>query len=281
MPIRRPAVAGRFYPGDAKSLAALVDSLFPDGAPQAEAADTPCAVMAPHAGYVFSGQAAALALAGTRLPETLILLCPNHTGLGHPLGVWPDGAWETPLGAVPVNAELAESLCARGLFAKDTRSHLREHSLEVELPLLQRMAPDSPPSIVPVCVGTQDPRALAMAGGILADVCGQGIRDGSTGILISSDMNHYEDEETTMAKDERALECVLAQEPGALLERCRRERITMCGCGPMALALFCLRALRGTSGPSAPARLVCHTTSGKAFGDYARVVGYASVRVYL
>ncbi len=277
MPRRRPVVAGRFYPGDARVIIDYADSLLKYDGPL----DEPAVVMAPHAGWIFSGPLAAAALRGVRMPETLVMLCPNHTGLGQPLGVWPEGEWETPLGAVRVNAALAGRLCARGLYAADTASHAREHSLEVLLPLVQRLDPDHAPDIVPVCIGTQDARILSLAGAMLAAEAGAGIGEGSVMILVSSDMNHYENEDATLAKDTRALDCVLAGDPDALLERCRRERITMCGCGPMALALHCLYALRGGRLPGKPARLIGHGTSGPVSGDHERVVGYASARCYL
>lgn len=277
MPIRRPFVAGRFYPGDARALRQMVRDCLPASAP----ADSPRIVMAPHAGYIFSGPTAGAALAGVTLPKTLIVLCPNHTGLGHALGVWADGAWETPLGSVPVDSGTAARLLARGLYGQDTRSHLREHSIEVLLPFLQVLGGDKVPAIVPVCLGTQDQRALEAAGAILAGVVGQGLIDGSVGILVSSDMNHYESETVTRKKDELALQCVLDQDPKLLLDRCRADHITMCGCGPMALALHCLHFVRRGQAPSAPARVLAHTTSGKAASDYEHVVGYAAVRVYL
>ncbi len=277
MLLRRPAVAGRFYPGDAAAIAAYLDGLLAAD----EASDRPAVVMAPHAGWIFSGPTAAAALRGARPPQTLVMLCPNHTGLGQPLGVWPEGAWETPLGRVMVDDDLAGRLCDRDLFARDTASHAREHSLEVLLPFVQRLDPDRVPAVVPVCVGTQNPRVLALAGAVLAAEIGRGLEDGTVGILVSSDMNHYEDEATTLAKDARALDCVLGEDPDALLDRCRRERITMCGCGPMAMALHCLRALRGGRLPARPARLLGHTTSGQASGDFEHVVGYAAVRLYL
>ena len=275
---RQPVVANRFYPGSRRELAAVLQDLFPTYA----LTDKPSLVMVPHAGYIFSAATAAEALAGLRLPKTVVILCPNHTGMGtSPFGVWPEGDWLTPLGSVPVDAKMADALCSADVFSKDEPAHMQEHSIEVVLPFLQYMAGDCVPQIVPICVSTQNPAYISLAASVLAEKAGNGLRDGSILLIASSDMNHYEDEETTQIKDRRALECVLAQDADELLARCRAEHITMCGAAPMALALKTLAIVRGDKAPSRPARLTGHTTSGRAAHDYEHVVGYAGVRVYL
>lgn len=277
MPVRAPAVAGRFYPGEPSVLTRTLEQAFaPCGAAEK---DTPLALMLPHAGYVFSAGVAARTLAGVSLPQTLVILCPNHTGLGSTaFGVWTKGSWRTPLGEVAVDEDLAARLCGEPPFAPDTASHLREHSIEVILPFLQFLRPGNPPEIVPVCIGTQNPAALALAGRALGKVCAGPLQEGRVGLLVSSDMNHMEDEETTRKKDARALDRVLAEDPAGLLDRCRKERITMCGAGPMALVLHALAFVRGAA--KTPPKLMARDTSGSAFGDFSRVVGYAGVRFY-
>lgn len=274
--LRKPAFAGFFYPAQKEQLSAILDQAFPEYA----LADRPSLVMVPHAGFVFSVATAAEALSGVHLPDTVIILCPSHTGLGSPLGVWPGDAWRTPLGAVNIDKELGDELCRNGIFEKDYQCHLREHAIEVVLPLLQYMRSDNPPLIVPVCIGTNDPATLKMAAASLAEEAGEGIQNGSVLLIVSSDMNHYEDEETTIRKDSRALECVLEQDGEALLERCAAEHITMCGAAPMALALMTLEKIRNGKTPALPARLTGHTTSGAVNNDFEHVVGYAGVRVY-
>ncbi|HIW00310.1 MAG TPA: AmmeMemoRadiSam system protein B [Candidatus Desulfovibrio intestinipullorum] len=282
MPDRKAVVAGRFYPGSSDELQALLHDLFTalkdSGLDDNGQEDTPCAVMAPHAGYIFSAPVAARALVHTRVPETVIVLCPNHTGMGRSrFGVWPDGAWETPLGPVAVNTELAGQLMAAGpVYAGDRLCHQNEHAIEVLLPFLQYLRPDV--RIVPVCIACQHTPTLRNAGEMLASVLGDSLDTGAVGILVSSDMNHYEKESVALKKDERALECVLAEDPEGLIERCASERITMCGAGPMALTLHCLKCLRPQA--SRPARLMGHTTSGMVNKDFDRVVGYAGVRFY-
>lgn len=273
MAVRQPVAAGRFYPAGARELERQARSYLGG---RAEKRQKPFAVMAPHAGYVYSGQLAGMALSGTDLGENVIILCPNHSGLGLPLGVWPCGEWLTPLGPVPVNEALAGELAeSGGGFAPDTRCHLREHSAEVLLPFLQA-AGGAPPSIVPVCVGTGRRQELRAAGQALARVLSRPIWRQSTGILISSDMNHYEDLATTIAKDRLALERLAACDADGLLDTVAGNSISMCGAAPAALALYAARELG-----SARCEIVAHDTSATASGDESQVVGYAAARFFV
>ena len=176
--------------------------------------------MLPHAGHVYSGRVIGATLAHVRLPRTVFLLCPNHTGLGTPLSVWPAGAWQTPLGPVPVDGEMARLLCeADEDFSADVMGHVREHSIEVLLPFLQVCAGDAPLHVVPVCVGTGQAPVLRTAGQRLARVLERcRSRDGQRPLLlVSSDMNHYEDQRTTLRKDDLALDAALKGDADALL----------------------------------------------------------------
>ena len=188
MLIRNPVAAGRFYPAAPAALIREVRACLDAGAAirrpgvqgasapaETEAVSRPWGLMLPHAGYVYCGRVLGATLAGVELPHTLVVLCPNHTGRGQALGVWPEGAWLTPLAPLPVDADLAAALIERGDgnggFAADTLSHLGEHAVEVVLPFLQVAAGEERPlRITPVCVGTQQPEALRAAGQALADV---------------------------------------------------------------------------------------------------------------
>ena len=282
MSIRQPIVAGRFYPAAPEDLRHDVRQ-FLDAAPRpgTDTPPQPVALMLPHAGHVYCGHVAGATLAGMRLPRRLILLCPNHTGMGRPLAVWPDGAWQTPLGQVPVDSELVSSLCTEASsFQRDELAHRQEHSLEVLLPFLQ-VSQDEAFSMVPICVGTRDTQLLAEAGRELARLL-RALPAGDelpVGIIISSDMNHYEDARLTEQKDRMALAHVLACDPDGLLRTTQRERISMCGAAPTALALHALRHLTGQHLPRT--ELVRHDTSGSISGDMQHVVGYAGVRFFL
>lgn len=281
-PIRKAVVSGRFYPADPAILEKDILAFLNSGTETSRTADSghatrPWALMLPHAGYIYCGRVLGATLSGMTPPETVVILCPNHTGQGHPLGVWPSGAWQTPLAAFPIEESLAADISRQGEFAADTASHLQEHSIEVLLPFLQVLAGEKKPNMVPICVGTRKAETLQRAGealGAALDKCnaaGQGV-----GLVISSDMNHYENEQVTLEKDRLALASILNGDPAGLLEVTMRRHISMCGAAPMALALFAARALGAPT-----AELVCHDTSAAASGDRERTVGYAGLRVYI
>lgn len=277
MPVRQPVVAGRFYPGNPEVLRKVVRGFLA----ASEASALPgrsrkaWGCMLPHAGYVFSGAVAGATLDGLTLPRRLVILCPNHTGRGQPLGVWPAGAWLTPLGQVPVDEALAGALTsAGGGFSPDTHAHLGEHSIEVVLPFLQ-LAARGPFAVVPVCVGTRHPGALARAGEALAALLARP-ENADVGVVVSSDMNHYEDVRRTEQKDSLALERALAADAGGLLRVVEEADISMCGAAPLALALHAARRLGDLR-----VELAAHDTSATASGDTQHVVGYAGLRLYL
>lgn len=286
MLVRQPVAAGRFYAGAADALrrdvrrflAPVVTSGGEDGNAEAAAggAFRPWGCMLPHAGHVFSGAVAGATLAGLKLPPRLVILCPNHTGRGRELGVWPGGAWLTPLGAVSVDEPLAAALMASdGGFAPDVHSHLGEHSIEVLLPFLQVALDDAEIAMAPVCVGTRHAGALARAGRALAAVLARP-ENADVGLIVSSDMNHYEDVRRTMQKDALALERALAADADGLLRVVEEENISMCGAAPLALALYAARELGKVR-----VELAAHDTSATASGDTRHTVGYAGLRLLL
>ena len=294
MSIRHPIAAGRFYPAEAEELKKEIRMWFMSGEGSEgiasgemprEANARLLGLMLPHAGYVYCGRVIGGTLvspwdgstAGANLPQRLFILCPNHTGQGRTLGVWPDGHWLTPLGPMVVDEDLGQALVlAAGGFVKDEICHVSEHSIEVVLPFLQSLPlpRQTERSIVPVCVGTRRPDALRVAGLALARVIQSFEAAGqSVGIVVSSDLNHYQSQELTLHKDALALAQVLACDPEGLLAVVEREGITMCGAGAMALALFTAHALGKPW-----AELAVYDTSAAASGDTSRVVGYAGLR---
>lgn len=271
---RKPVAAGRFYPGQREELRREVNGYLEHGRARLKAHPVLegeiWGVMLPHAGHVFCGQIIGDTLAGWDLPPCLIILCPNHTGHGRPLGVWPEGEWSTPLGEVQVDERLAQDiLTAGGCFEPDVASHLGEHSIEVILPFLQEVAPKL--KIVPISVGTRNPLLLKAAGHALATVLKA---NPEVGVVISSDMNHYESHETTLDKDELALAKACVADAAGLLDVTEHENISMCGAAPLAIALFAGREL-GHSAVSVTA----HDTSGPVSGDYDHTVGYAGLHL--
>ncbi len=277
--IRQPAVAGRFYPADPNELRDRVRQFVgaaagADHEPVAAHAEKSGvgffrACMVPHAGYVFSGGVAGAVFARLNLPHRVIIIGPRHRPRGADLAINTEGTWQTPLGLAPIDSELARALVvACPLLAEDEVAHRNEHSIEVQLPFLQVLANEF--RFVPIAIGTLDFQVLTELGHALAKVISAA---GEPVLLIaSSDMNHYEPEDLTRAKDRLAIEQLLALDPRGLLETVRREHITMCGCGPAVATLTAALDLGVTR-----AELVRYATSADVLGDRSDVVGYAGM----
>jgi AmmeMemoRadiSam system protein B len=265
--VRHPAVAGQFYPRNAASLLAEIRSHLTPATEPIPALG--CVV--PHAGYMYSGHVAGAVYARLQIPARCILLCPNHTGTGHPLSIMTQGAWETPLGTVAIDAELATALRAQfPLLTDDADAHRTEHAIEVQLPFLQAKRPQF--RFVPIAVGTRQYEALAGLGHSIGEVLAA--LDEPVLVLASSDMNHYESDQVTRVKDHKAIERILALDPRGLYDVVTSEDISMCGFGP-TVAMLTATQRRGAT----KAELVKYATSGDVSGDRNMVVGYAGVVV--
>jgi MEMO1 family protein len=265
--IRRPAVAGRFYPKDRDTLFEEVQSYL---SPQ-PATIPAFGCVVPHAGYVYSGAVAGTVYSRVELPKRIIILCPNHTGKGRPLAIMREGGWETPLGLAPIDSPLADALKERfPLLSEDAEAHRSEHAIEVELPFLQARRPDF--TFVPIALGTAQFDILEKLGEAVAET----IRLQSDKILLiaSSDMNHYENDTITRVKDKKAIERMLALDARGLFDVVMREDISMCGFGPAVVMLTATKRLGATS-----ADLIKYATSGDVSGDREMVVGYAGIVV--
>ncbi len=266
--IREPSVAGTFYPGNAQSLTKAIDSYL-------VSVETPIramAVVSPHAGYVYSGAVAAAVFSSVVLPRRFIILGPNHTGRGIALALHPAGQWRTPLGTVQIDEEMNARLLAEcGLLSEDRTAHVREHSLEVQIPFLQKLASDFLFSAI--CVAATDFGSLQQLGHALARV----VRSVSEPplIVVSSDMNHYESAEVNKRKDQLAIDQVLAVNPEGLYRAVLDNDIGMCGFAPAVAMLACCRDLGATKG-----ELIRYSHSGEITGDYDEVVSYAGMVVY-
>ena len=266
-PIRHPAVAGRFYPGDPATLLADVRTYL---APAQETAPA-FGCIVPHAGYMYSGHVAGAVYARIEIPQRCIVLCPNHTGAGPPLSITSEGAWQTPLSSVPIDSSLADALKHRfPLLTEDTKAHRAEHGIEVQLPFLQACRPDS--TFVPIALGTTDFDVLEALGMVIANV----VQSQSDPILViaSSDMNHYENDRITREKDHKAIDRILALDARGLFDVVMKEDISMCGFGPAVAMLTAAKKMGAAS-----AQLIKYATSGDVSGDREMVVGYAGVVV--
>jgi len=271
--IREPAVAGRFYPASAQRLRAEIDSYI---APPADAESEPkipalgCVV--PHAGYMYSGHVAGAVYRRLELPQRVIILCPNHTGMGEPLAIMSRGAWRTPLGDAPIAGGLATELMqCMPLLSEDEEAHRSEHALEVQLPFLQVL--ESNFQFVPIAIGTSNFEVLSALGVAIANLLATQ-RDRVL-IIASSDMNHYESDAVTRVKDRRAIDQLLALDPRGLYDVVRSSNISMCGYGPAVIMLTAAKKLGAHQ-----AQLIRYATSGDISGDKDMVVGYAGIAIF-
>jgi MEMO1 family protein len=264
--VRQPAVAGRFYTDDPDQLREDLDTMVPR-----REAGRVVGLLAPHAGYVYSGKVAGRVYGEVKVPETVLIIGPNHTGLGAPAALSPAGEWLTPLGPAPINSRLSKLILKHApVVREDAAAHRLEHSLEVQLPFLQYRNPRV--CFAALCLSHLDFDSLAALGEALA----RAIKEYEDEVLIvaSSDMTHYESASSAKAKDELALAEVAAMNPERLLKVCREKEITMCGVIPATVMLIAANALGATS-----SRLISYATSGEVNGDLHRVVGYASLTV--
>ncbi len=266
--VRHPAVAGRFYPARPEVLMRDVQSYLATAGEKIEAAG--CVV--PHAGYMYSGSVAGAVYARLALPERFIVLCPNHTGMGKPLAIMSEGAWDTPLGQAEIDHELAVELRnADRHISEDADAHRAEHALEVQLPFLQALRRQF--KFVPIVVGVGSYEPLAELGEAIALVVAA--HDDRILIIASSDMNHYESDAITRVKDSKAIEQILKLDPKGLFDVVLTEDISMCGYGPTVAMLTASKRLGAES-----AELIKYATSADVSGDRDAVVGYAGVIVH-
>lgn len=279
MKIRRPYVAGTFYEGDKNSLLKRLEWCFkhelgPGKLPEVNENGERkiVALVSPHAGYMYSGPVAAngfYQLAQDGRPDLFIVIGPNHRGLGASISVMVEGTWETPLGKVKIDEDVARKVVEKCKYAEeDDSGHMYEHSLEVQLPFLQYIYGSF--EFVPICINLQTLSTSKDLGQAIASAL-QGI-DGA--IIASSDFTHYEPQETASEKDSRVIETITKLDEDALFETVSRYRVSMCGYGSVASAIVASKLLGAEKG-----MLIKYATSGDIIHDYSQVVGYAAIKL--
>jgi MEMO1 family protein len=265
--LRHSAVAGRFYPAEPTSLIQDLESYL--SPPESSKPAMGCIV--PHAGYIYSGPVAGAVYSNVEIPQRCVVLCPNHTGRGRPLAMMSRGAWQTPLGPVEIDSELAGKL--KNEFppiSEDSEAHRSEHAIEVQLPFLQKKR--SHLTFVPVALGTGNFETLEGLG----EALGRVLKNDREPVLMiaSSDMNHYESDAITRVKDRKAIERILELDTRGLYQIVTQHDVSMCGFGPAIVMLTAAKRLGAKS-----AELIKYATSGDVSGDRDMVVGYAGVVV--
>ena len=276
--VRPPAVAGAFYPAHPAALIQQIDGYL---AKAERLEPEPSIIIVPHAGYVFSGGVAAHGFkqALDRGYEHVIILGFNH-GYAYSFdgaAVWPDGAWSTPLGEVPIDEPLAQAILkAAPVFTPDRSIHLGEHSLEVEVPFIQRVLPGVP--IVPISIGKPTlENAQAIAAG-LARVLNE---TPHTLVVTSTDLSHYPRYQDAQRVDHSSLQAVVSLDPLALeawdeeamSSRTANLHTTMCGKGPVMVSMLLARSIGAEQ-----VHVIHYANSGDVpEGEHGRVVGYAAI----
>ena len=268
--IRPPAVAGQFYPATSAEVDEALDKIIQPASSKRRA----IAIVCPHAGWMYSGHTAGLLYSSVEIPDRVILVGPNHHNVGSRYAIYSAGAWHTPVGDVPVAEPLASDLLdSCDLFAEDARSHAQEHSLEVQLPMLLRANPNV--RIVPLMIGGNWPesggrRDLQEIGTAIAQV----VRSYGRPVLLlaSTDLNHYESQETAKIKDKLVLDAVVNLDYEALMDRVISVEVSMCGVASTYVVLCAAEKLGAKH-----AELLEYRTSGDVSGDFTSVVGYGAV----
>jgi len=276
--VRRPCQAGAFYEATPESLKSQIKNCFLNELGPKKLPETTktgprrvIGLICPHAGYMFSGPVAAHAyykLAADGKPDTVVLFGPNHTGYGSGVAIMNEGSWRTPLGDVEVDSEIADQVVHESRIVDvDASAHAYEHSIEVQLPFLQYLY-GSEFKIVPICFLMQDLTSAREVGQAMGKVLG----NRNTVMIASSDMTHYEPQETAERKDRKALEAVEAMDEARFYSTIEAQHISTCGYGPIAALITAAKILGAKE-----AKLLCYKTSGDVIGDYSSVVGYAAM----
>ena len=292
--VRPAAVAGSWYPAIAGALAKEVDQYVAD----ADVDPIPShvrAVIAPHAGLMYSGPVGAFAYKLVRDTNygAIVLVGPSHFVGFEGVSIWPAGGWQTPFGLVTVDGDLAGAISRRSdVVIEHPAAHGREHSLEMQLPFIAHLMPGVP--IVPLVMGRQTRATAEALGDAIAtavaartpaqtrqkgpgadDLDPTGPRPGEVLLVASSDLSHYEDASVASRMDAIVMERVNALDPEGLMDALEREPRHACGGGPMVTVLRAARQLGATH-----AKVLEYADSGDITGDKSSVVGYMAAAIW-
>ena len=268
MPVRQPAVAGQFYPGTEASLRKSIEKMIESVPKEIKAKG----VVSPHAGYMYSGPVAGMVFSSVEVPETVVILGPNHTGVGKPYAICTSGKWALPMGETEIAEDLAKEVLNEAKpLEDDANAHRHEHSLEVQIPFLQYFQPKV--KIVPIVIGGYGLSEFTEIGQAIAKCIKRYKKD--VLIVASSDMTHYERQEIAEKKDNLAIEAILNLDEKEMLQRVEKHNISMCGYAPTAIMLVAVKGLGAKE-----TKLIKYMTSGDTTGDYSAVVGYAGLVIW-
>ncbi len=274
---RSAIVAGRFYPKGKdellKELSALVRK-------DVEVHNDVLAVIAPHAGYMYSGKTAGLVYSSIKIPNTAIILSPNHTGLGYPISIDPSEKWETPLGWVEADLEFIEKLKKELKEVElDTKAQQREHALEVQLPFIKYINPTT--KIVPITVaGLPFPIIQKLGKSIAKLLLEQEAKTGVRPLIIaSSDMTHFESAEAAKKKDMVAIDKIKELDSLGFVSMIEEQNISICGLYTISTVIEAVLEYTKHKANKPKVELLEYTNSGVVTGDLNEVVAYAGLLI--
>ncbi|MEE9563425.1 MAG: MEMO1 family protein [Nitrosopumilaceae archaeon] len=274
MQIRTPAVAGMFYPSEKNELKESIHQCFlhtfgPGKLPPTEEKKKIYGIICPHAGYMYSGPIACHSFysISSESPELFIIIGPNHWGVGCNVAAMKDCSWETPLGQVEVDSDAASELSKiSNIVDLDFFSHTKEHSLEVQVPMLQEVYSEF--KILPIILIDQERNTAEEIGDAVATIAKQK----NSMIIGSSDFTHYEPNEFAHEQDKALIEPILDLDVEQFYKVLYEKNVTACGYGAIASTMIACKKLGATKG-----ELLKYATSGDVTGDTSSVVGYGSI----
>ena len=259
---RQAEFAGTFYPKNREQLESALKKLF-EGIPKSKKSQC---VVAPHAGYPYSGKTAAVSFQALEKAKSFVVLGTGHTGLGSEISVSSANSWETPLGEMKVDSELRNSLLKVLGIQADELAHIGEHSCEVQIPFIQYLFPNA--EILPIVVGTHKIDRLEALGNALAEA-----HKGKTvSVVASGDFSHFIPEEKAREKDLEAIGLIKKMDISGFHSLVTGKQLSICGLAPITAAMFFAKKLGLKKG-----RLLKYDTSASTTGDSDNVVGYAAI----
>jgi len=279
MVTRSPVVSGMFYPASASGLQELIKSCYlhdegPGQLPSPEKEEKKLlGLIVPHAGFIYSGPIAAHSyshLAENERPEAIILIGLTHRFSQTDAALYSGEGWVTPLGTYPIDLELVKELEEKTIVEIDNMAHQNEHSLEVQIPFLQQLYGGEPVPFAAITLRDQSPKTAQLLGKQIAEVIGSR----NICVIASTDFTHQENYETAYKQDKLVLDQILAGSADKVYETVKKNRISMCGFGPVQTLL------KATEGRQSNILQLKYATSGDTAGDKQQVVGYASFAIY-
>jgi len=265
---RIPIVNGKFYPDNSLDLEKLIQDFNLKGSLKTAARG----IVLPHAGFTYSGQVAANTISKILPRKRLLILGPNHTGKGAKFSLWPGDSWKILNKEIEIDRELAKAILHKGeSITEDASAHILEHSIEVELPILNHFFNDF--KFVPIAcqnatifdyqaVAKQIYEAIKSLKGLKEDIL----------LIASTDFTHYEPDQVARRKDRQAIEAIINLDEEELIKQINKEKITLCGEAPLVIFISCLKRLGARK-----SQVALYKTSGDITGDKSSVVGYAGI----